>query len=369
MKAFDKTFKIHIVLILSLVILSRFLYLLSPVGHNISADEAVFGLMAQKIEALEEFPIYMWENHYAGAVVSYIAAFLFHVFGSGPVQLRLTALSFVIVSMTFFYLIYRRLFGETSAFISTIFLIFCPFIVLYYTMGVFGTYSETFLGISILILASHIIEEKQTLFEPSDSAVVLLGFASGFFFYICFLIIPAILAFAIPTIWHFEHKRLRKIVLFIAGGISGVFPFILYNLTTGGWSFLRAGSWALATGRDQIHLALPSLLKQILINKAIYLKTWFSDAPTMFGLYVLPDLFGGLAVSLAGGVLMVVLSFFAFLAFSRRVSFSRPQRQWAYFLLFLIIFQWIAGLYKPRHLLPLIIIIPVVLLSLAGPHN
>lgn len=40
--------------------------------------QAVFGMMAQKIEALEEFPLYCWEAHYAGAPVAYLGAVIFH---------------------------------------------------------------------------------------------------------------------------------------------------------------------------------------------------------------------------------------------------------------------------------------------------
>jgi 4-amino-4-deoxy-L-arabinose transferase-like glycosyltransferase len=362
------THHLHLSFIILAFVVTRLAFLLSPSGQTVDCDEAVFGLMAQKIEALEDFPIYMWNNHYAGAAISYLSAVIFHFFDSGPVQLRLAGLFSAIFSMVFFYQVYRRLFGKTAALFSSLFLVFCPFLVLHYTIRTYGTYGETFLGISVLILLSHKIEENQNLFGSPDAVATFLGFLSGFFFYICYLVLPAVFAFAVPAVWSLSHKRSRTVAFFIAGGIIGAFPFILYNLNTGGWSFLRAASWSLATGRDQIHLAMPDLLKQILINKTIYMKTWFVDSPVMFGSFVLPDSFGSFVISSAGYVLIAVLAVFVFSALSKRISVSIHQRRWVYFLLFLISFQWIAGLYRPRHLLPLIIIIPVVLLSLAGSN-
>jgi hypothetical protein len=77
------TTKNHLVCIFLLFVAARITYLLLPVGRAGDADEAVFGLMALKIAALKEFPAFCWKAEYAGTPVSYLAAILFKISGSG----------------------------------------------------------------------------------------------------------------------------------------------------------------------------------------------------------------------------------------------------------------------------------------------
>jgi len=44
---------------------------------QLDGDSAVFALMAKYIYELKEFPIFIWNAHYAGALPSYLGAFLF----------------------------------------------------------------------------------------------------------------------------------------------------------------------------------------------------------------------------------------------------------------------------------------------------
>ena len=127
--------RFHILLIIFVVLTTRILYLLSPTGQIGDADEAVFGMMAQKIQALEEFPIYCWGAHYAGAPVSDIAAAIFYFFGSGFVQLRSAMLPAALFTPILFYFVYRELVGSSLALVSALFLVFCPFLVLRHTMA------------------------------------------------------------------------------------------------------------------------------------------------------------------------------------------------------------------------------------------
>lgn len=137
---------IHLFIITVLFLMTRCLFLLTPAGRFGDADQAVFGMMAQKIALLEEYPIFAWEAHYAGAPVAYIAAIIFHFFGAGYVQLRIAMMFIVFPGFFLFYFIYRRLFDSQKAFIGVLFLIFCPYLVLNFTTGAFGGYGESFVG-------------------------------------------------------------------------------------------------------------------------------------------------------------------------------------------------------------------------------
>ena len=352
---------------MGLVFITRTIFIFSPAGLSGDADEAVFGLMAQKIKALEEFPIYCWEAQYAGAVVSYMAAIIFYFWGSGFFQLHLTMLPMALVTSVLFYLIYRKMFNAMEALMGVFFLIFCPYFVLRHTMGAYGGYGETCLGIALIILISWRIRDKLTSVNLPYLSF-LLGVVSGFFFYILFLVLPAVIAFAIPEVWRAQKRRGITILShFVLGGTIGLSPMIIHSLTTRGGTFLRAAGRSLSIGMESIHIPPVELLVVIFTAKISYLKTWFASFPYMLGHFVLPEFVGKRVLEVAGMFLAVVLIGFVFTVFFKTKSFSdihERSRRFAYFLVFLILFQWIANLNRPRHLLPLLFIIPVALFSL-----
>ena len=147
-------FKFHILIITGLVLVTRVGFFCSPAGRIGDADEAVFGMMAQAIGSMKEFPLYCWEAQYAGTLVSYIAALIFHFFGSGFIQLRLAMLPAAIITCVLYYHILRKLFGPNEALVGGLFLVFCPYLVLHNTMAAYGGYGETYLGTCLIILLS-----------------------------------------------------------------------------------------------------------------------------------------------------------------------------------------------------------------------
>ncbi len=61
-------------------------------GDFIGADEAVVGLMGLNIVKGQEFPLLLWEAHYAGMLTSYLGALLFWFFDPMPWTLRVAVL-------------------------------------------------------------------------------------------------------------------------------------------------------------------------------------------------------------------------------------------------------------------------------------
>jgi len=263
----------HVLLIVIITLITRIFYLCSPSGLIGDADEAVFGMMAQGIEALKEFPIYCWEAHYAGAPVSYVAALIFHFFGPGFVQLRLAMLPAALFTPILFYFIYRKMFEPAEASVGALFLIFCPFLVLHHTMAAYGGYGETYLGTSLIILLSWKIREDNVQTHVSH-LVFLLGFVCSFFFYLLFLVLPAIIAFALPSILRSEKHRNKTILSFSLGSMIGVLPLIVYNIINSGGTLLRSAGRSLSVGREAINTPTMELIGQILSSKIACLKTW-----------------------------------------------------------------------------------------------
>jgi len=361
--------RLHVLLIALATITTRILYLFSPAGQSGDADEAVFGMMAQEIAALRDFPIYCWQAQYAGAPVSYFAAIIFTFFGSGFVQLHLAMLPAALLTPILFYLVYRRMFGSTEAMVGALFLVFCPFLVLRYTMAALGGYGETYLGTALIILISWKIKKDEGTNNTSCWAFIL-GVICGFFFYVLFLILPAILAFALPAVYLAKKRRKPAILPFSLGGVLGSMPMIIYNIAERGGTFVRAAGRSLSIGRDAIHTPITELIGDVLSKKLVYLTTWIVDAPRVLGQYVLPDFFGNVTLEPIGLILGIILIWFGILVF---VKVPGPKtyyaRQFSVFLIFLILFQWVADLNRARHMLPLLAVIPVALFTITENYS
>jgi hypothetical protein len=343
----------------ALTLIARLLYLMTPVGRTGTADEAVFGMMAERIMALEEFPIYCWGAHYAGAPVSYVAAVIFKLTGPSFVALRLAMVPVAVVATVSWYVIYKRILGDAGGLLGAAMLIFCPMVVLYHTAGAFGGYGETYLGIALIILITMAIEDKRHAARQTR-LVILLGFTCGFFFYVLFLMAPAIVAFALPPLWH-SARRLRNLGVFAGSFVVGVSPMIVYNLQTAGATVLRAAGRSARVGREIMDSSLGAIVNRVATEKIQYLADWLVSAPGLLGGYVVPESFGNVVGYAAGLLLVGALVLFATLAFKDRdsnVAVVHATR-FATLLVFLVLFQWAGGLDRTRHLLPLLLVLPL----------
>jgi hypothetical protein len=358
--------RIYISIIILLLLVSRFSFVLTPNGRFGDADQAVFGMMAQAIAHLKEYPIFCWEAHYAGTPVSYIAALIFKLMGAGFVQLRLAMLIIVLPGFILFYFIYRRLFDSEGAFVGVLFLVFCPYLVLNITMAAYGGYGESFVGTALIILLAWKIKD-QTMRIPAQISYFLLGLTCGFFIYIQFLVVPAVLVFAAPLLWGLGVNRLKFFGRFALGGLIGISPLILYNLLNNGATFTRSAAWMFKIGRDDISATPIAIVGNILLNKSVYLAGWFSNAPLIFGQYVMPAVFGH-TIQIIGGFTLII--FFAayivssFKAVNKQEPVGSYQRQFALYLIAFILFQWVASLHVDRHFMPVSFIVPVAVLGL-----
>jgi hypothetical protein len=356
----------HMLLIFTVFLVTRVLFLFTPAGRLGDADQAVFGMMAQQIATLKEFPIFCWEAHYAGAPVAYVSAVLFHFFGSGFVQLRIAMMIIILPGFFLFYFIYQRLFDNKRALIAVMFLLFCSYIVLNCTTAAYGGYGESFLGAALIILLSWKIRERPVGI-PMPGACFLLGLVCGFFSYIQFYVIPVVLVFALPILWRHGKDRMKAWLLFGLGGFVGFSPLIIYNFMFSGGTISRALGWIFLIGRQDISASFPEVVGKILVQKTSYLKDWFSNAPLMFGKYVLPDVSGQVLQIAAGCILIAILTVYIVLSL-RRSGRKEPvafyHRQFAIYLLVFILFHWAASLHADRHFMPIFFVIPIAFFSL-----
>lgn len=360
---------VHLLIISVLFFLTRTIFLLTTAGQLGDADQAVLGMMAQKILSLDEFPLIFWENHYAGAPSAYVVAIIFHFVGAGFAQLRIAMMPIIFPGFFLFYFIYRRLFGSQMAFIAVLFLIFCPYIVLNYTTGTLG-YGESFLGTALIILLSWKIKD-QSMSIPMGSACLYLGMTCGFFVYIQFYAIPAVIAFAIPALWSHRENRIRSLLRFCLGGLIGFSPLIVYNIWSGFGTLTRAAAWILLIGRDDIAAAPLEVVRNIFMQKSVYLMGWLLNAPLMFGQYVMPAVLGHTLQIAAGLMLIIILTVYtvsSLIKIGEKTSVDSHHQQFAFYLLIFILFQWLASLRADRHFMPIFFVIPIAFFHLTAWH-
>jgi hypothetical protein len=346
----------------------QLIYLLSPGRRIGDADEAIFGMIAQHIAALREFPVFCWEAHYAGTVVSYIAAIIFPVFGEGFVQLHSAMLVFTVGTPLLCYLVYRKMFDGPVSFFSALFVVFCPAMALHYTTAAVGGYGETLFGSALIILVSCAAADGRA---NRGRWFFLHGLLCGFFMYVLFLAAPAAIAFGLLAVLFAERDRIRNGLLWAAGGFIGIMPMIVYNLASGPGTIERTVSRSTWLERSDIHSTALVLLAKIAANKARYFKNWLVHAPDLFGTYAVPEYSGKAVTVIAGLILISVCVIFLITsagAIKRWRVWTEKERlqfQFAVFFAALILFVWTANLDRPRHILPLMLILPVAFGTLA----
>lgn len=225
-----------------------------------SADEAVFGLMAMKILRGEDLPAFCWGAHYAGALVSYVAAALFAVLGVGPHVLRLSTLPFALGAPAVGAALGGRLAGTAGAWTVGLLLAVPPPVFALYSVSVLGGHTETYLfGLLLLLLAERLAAAADAG-RPTRGAAAALGAASGIGLWILVAVAPFLLA-ALARLGRRRPPFGRDGGIFVAALLAGLSPAIAYNVVHPLATFRRgAGRSVAASAFDRLHLIAAPVL-------------------------------------------------------------------------------------------------------------
>jgi hypothetical protein len=350
-----------VALILSGGLLLRFAWLFTPAGLP-DGDEAVFGLMAMHILNGRDYPIYCWGAHYAGALVSYLAALGFGLFGIGGLVLKGSTLLFAAGYLTVTFALAQTVLNARTARIALLFAAIPPAIPLAFSVKATGGYPETlFLGGLVLLLTFRLPRSVSPMGIPRGH-LLLLGFSAGFGLYILPLILPYLAVACTFLLLHRRHvlKRMGWAWLF-AGTLGGASPMLIYNVKFPCVTLLRLGSRvldlsraeALAPGTDVgtaagwlVHYAsgLPARLAEILRNLA-----------PLVGLPVV----GGTVLASIIGTAATLSLWHNGSGEVRSVTGEALGRYCAWLVPAVLLFAWVTGLNRPRHLLPLFSVLPL----------
>jgi hypothetical protein len=339
----------------------RFAWLFTPAGLP-DGDEAVFGLMALHILDGRDYPIYCWGAHYAGALVSYLAALGFWLFGIGGVVLKSSTFPFAAGYLAVTFALARTVLDDGAARIALLLAAIPPAIPLTFSVKATGGFPETlFFGGLVLLLTFRLPR------APSQSGLcrghlALLGFTGGFGFYILPLILPYL---AVASTFLLLHRR-RALerggwAWLLAGALVGASPMLIYNIESPFATLLRLGSRVLNVSRDEALGPGTGVT-----TAAGWIVHYLSGFPAR-----LPAILGNLGPLLglkaAGGtVLACTIGAVSTLSLWRNV---RPEghsaageplaRFCAWLVPTVLLFAWVTGLNRPRHLLPLYSVLPL----------
>ena len=217
------------------------------------ADEAVFGLMTKHFLEGKGFPIYLYGAHYAGALICYLAAIPFLLFGMSMPLLKLMTYLFSLPTIIFVYLLARFISGKQVAVLSALFMALPPFLINWTGQYAGGGYPETLFFGTLSLLLTHRLIFTKILPDQEIRSIALLGFVNGIGTWILFSMIPYT-----ATAWTFiVSKKLKNSLkklfgIFLVFYMVGLSPLIIYNVQHPFATFTRLGSRVTGVGKGDV---------------------------------------------------------------------------------------------------------------------
>ncbi|MGH7245339.1 MAG: ArnT family glycosyltransferase [Candidatus Levyibacteriota bacterium] len=245
-----KLFKNELILFLGIFLLGAFLRLYHldfPLGLH--GDEAWTGIEAQRILATGSIGIWSPGAYGQIAVPFYWTAFIFKFFGASLMSLRFSFTILTVLSLPFFYLFVKELFGKKIALIS-FFLFCCSRIFIH-----FGhiAYSVVFLPLFPTLYFFQLMMKRKK---------VIFAIATGFFLgtamygYVGLRLLPVFVGiFFLYTLVSkkFAKVYIKQIVVCFFTFVVVIFPIILFAISQPENFWSRANSISLFSSGGLIH--------------------------------------------------------------------------------------------------------------------
>ncbi len=366
----------RVFIFLLLIVVSGVILRIPFIRHELSSDEALFGLMAKHIMGLKEFPIYLGRTHYSGVLNSYIGAIFFRVFGISSISYKAVQFLFAIPFIFIIYLLGKKAFNENLGLLSALFVAIPSFFVIYSFMQAHGNNMEGLLfGALILLLTCHLVFTKMTI-QKEFLLLSLLGFCSGFGLWLS----PHIIPFLITTLIMFLMKDRKiffskKIVLFLICFCIGHIPALIYSFQHPLASFYRFGGRILDLDRSVLSTPNPT---KIVLSKVLWRISTVPASFMRIPRLLLPLM--GLEKHLFSNVviwpiiIIIYWSSFIYIIFSRRkifISFIKKRLSILkmqpidiciiFTFVYVIFYSCLVGKDRARYMLPFYVVIPIFL--------
>ncbi|HEX5596264.1 MAG TPA: hypothetical protein VFX61_09650 [Micromonosporaceae bacterium] len=216
------------------------LLLLDVPGSN--SDEATFGLAALHIADGRSLPVYMYGQHYMGALESYFAAPLFAVFGPSWVLLRVPLLLLYAIFVYLMYRLTRRLYSPwLGAFIVGLLALGSERVIRDELTAVGGRAEVKPAAVLLLLLA---VALGQSRIRRRWLGFGIFGLVAGLSAWDDWLVLPYLATITGVLLVGCWRELLGRAGLVVLGGFAlGLLPLILDNLNAppgqDSWSVLQ----------------------------------------------------------------------------------------------------------------------------------
>lgn len=292
----------------------------------LDSDEAIIGLMARHIVDGSERPTFYYGQHYLGALDAYITAAFFRVLGPTTLALHLAMLPLVLCFLLAMYWLGRAAYGPAVGLLTLAYLALGPAFGLLRETASIGGYQETLLLAAILSLLvyarlrrSSRLPRGRVEWLRALAQYAAIGLVAGLGIWSDQLILPFVVAGALALGFGRRREMLHLPGVALVGGlVLGAWPFVVFNLQTGGQSFAELSlqnhpasqvgplpplpAWAAQVG-ETLSAALPAVLgsPHVCISQG---GAWVSYPPAQVATAAQPGgLCGALNVLFSLGVL------------------------------------------------------------------
>ncbi|HOE11246.1 MAG TPA: hypothetical protein PLQ35_01690 [bacterium] len=218
------------VMILVGVLVGRGL-LLQYTGAVIEADEAAFGLMAQRLLRGELPPIFHYGQAYQGIAEVIPLAFLMRLLGETPWVLKLEpCLMYLAFSLLVLFLYWRI--GRNADRVSLLLMLICsPVLLMWISLKAWFGYAETLFAGAAILASTYKLVYRPGRFDLYRT--LLLGFVGGVSLYVLPFSAPVVLSSFLFILWCRKSDR-WKISLLAASVllVTAIPPYLIHDLTS-----------------------------------------------------------------------------------------------------------------------------------------
>ena len=196
---------------------------------SLRSDEAVVGLMAKHIVTRGERPLFLYGQHYGGghAMVAYLAAPLFALFGRSAVILTGITTAFSVVNIILLWFIVKRFFGGLIATAAAGIYAFSPPVVYQAFLVNGGTESFCLALLSLMYFLRSYLEDTGA---AAIRHAALAGVCAGLAYYAMDYTLLYAVVFVLLWAATGRPGKWKCLGTFALGFAAGCTPLVLYNL-------------------------------------------------------------------------------------------------------------------------------------------
>ena len=213
------------------------IYFVQAHSAFMQSDEALFGLMAKHIFTRGHFPIFAFGEERSGALISYLVAPLFHLFGVSNLVFKIVTTFVSLVAVFLLYLLARRIGGDRVGLMTMALATFAPPFLIMWSVHAAAEYMLTMVfGVGSLLLCDSILFHRQVSPDQKSGWHHLMIYGMlGFVLGIGFWVSPLIISF-MAAVWVALFLNDRKcffrltFLIFLIFFLVGNLPAILFNV-------------------------------------------------------------------------------------------------------------------------------------------